>query len=74
MILDRTQWRDMHLLYMSVGWRGRALPLVWTPLGPGAASFAEQRALLAVVVPWLPPGAQVVLLGDREFGTGVLAK
>ena len=71
--LDRTEWGDCNVLYVRVGWRGRALPLAWRMLGPGASSFAEQRELLAVVAAWLPKGAQVLLLGDREFGTGVLA-
>jgi hypothetical protein len=72
--LARTEWRDFNILYVCVGWRGRALPLLGRMLGPGASSFAEQKALLAVVASWLPPGARVLLLGDREFGTGVLAQ
>jgi hypothetical protein len=72
--IDRTEWGDFNLLYICVGWRGRALPLLWGMLGPGASSFAEQKALLAVVATWLPPRANVLLLGDREFGTGVLAQ
>jgi hypothetical protein len=72
--LDRTEWQGFNLLYVCVGWRGRALPLLWTPLGPGASSFAEQQALLAIVARWLPAQADVLLLGDREFGTGVLAQ
>ena len=72
--LDRTEWRDFNILYVCVGWRGRALPLLWGMLAPGASSFAEQKALLAVVASWLPSGARVLLLGDREFGTGVLAQ
>jgi hypothetical protein len=72
--LDRTEWGDFNLLYVCVGWRGRALPLLWRMLGPGASSFAEQKELLGVVAWWLPPGARVLLLGDREFGTGVLAQ
>jgi hypothetical protein len=72
--LDRTEWGDFNLLYVCVGWRGRALPLLWRMLAPGASSFAEQQALLATVAPWLPQGADVLLLGDREFGTGVLAQ
>jgi hypothetical protein len=42
-------------------------------LGPGASSFAAQKALLAVVARGLPAKADVLLRGDREFGTGVLA-
>jgi hypothetical protein len=72
--LDRTEWRDFNILYVCVGWRGRALPLLWDMLAPGASSFAAQKALLAVVASWLPAGARVLLLGDREFGTGVLAQ
>jgi hypothetical protein len=72
--LDRTEWGACNVLYVCVGWRGRALPLVWRMLGPGASSFAEQQELLEVVASWLPKGARVLLLGDREFGTGVLAQ
>jgi hypothetical protein len=72
--IDRTEWGEVNLLYICVGWRGRALPLSWGMLGPGASSFAEQKALLAVVASWLPTRANVLLLGDREFGTGVLAQ
>ena len=43
-------------------------------LGPGAASFAEQQELLAVVAKWLPRKADVLVLGDREFGTSVVAQ
>jgi hypothetical protein len=72
--LDRTEWGEFNLLYVCVGWRGRALPLLWRTLPPGASSFAEQKELLAVAAAWLPQGARVLLLGDREFGTGVLAQ
>jgi len=50
------------------------LPLLGETLWPGASSFAEQKELLAVVAKWLPRRADVLLLGDREFGTGVLAQ
>jgi len=72
--LDRTEWRDFNILSVCVGWRGRALPLLWDMLAPGASSFAAQKARLEVVVAWLPARARVLLLGDREFGTGVLAQ
>jgi hypothetical protein len=72
--VDRTEWGAFNILYVCVGWRGRALPLLWGMLGPGASSFAEQKELLAVVATWLPRRADVLLLGDREFGTGVLAQ
>jgi len=72
--LDRTEWATGNILYVCVGWRGRALPVLWRVLGPGASSFADQKAVLEAVAQWLPKGAAVVLLGDREFGTGVLAQ
>jgi hypothetical protein len=59
---------------VRVGWWGRALPLLWQVLNPGASSFAQQREVLGTVAGWPPEGAQVILLGDREFGTGVLAQ
>src|SRR5262249_35524882 len=71
---DRTERGGVNILDICVGWRGRALPLLWSTLGPGASSFAEQQALLAVVAQWRPRRADVLLLGDREFGTGVLAQ
>jgi len=71
--LDRTEWSDFNILYVCVGWRGRALPLLWGMVKPGASSFAAQQALLGLVATWLPKRAHVLLLGDREFGTGVLA-
>jgi hypothetical protein len=73
LILDRTEWDSFNILYVSVGWRGRALPLMWQMLGPGASSFDQQREVLGIVAGWLPEGAEVLLLGDREFGSGVLA-
>src|SRR6266571_8547166 len=71
--LDRTEWGTVNILYVCVGWRGRALPLLWGMLKPGAASFAAQQALLGLVATWLPKRAHVLLLGDREVGTRVLA-
>src|SRR5215813_6364130 len=51
--VDRTEWGAFNILYVCVGWRGRALPLLWETLAPGAASFAEQKAL--VDQPSAPP-------------------
>lgn len=71
---ERTEWRDFNLLYVCGGWRGRAWPLLWDRLAPGASRVAEQKALLDVVASWWPAGARGLRLGDREFGTGVLAQ
>lgn len=72
--IARTAWGSFNVLCVCGGWRGRALPLVWGTLGPGASSLAAQKALLAVVAKGLPCRADVLLLGDREFGAGVLAQ
>src|SRR5262245_7821434 len=63
--LDRTEWGAFNILYVCVGWRGRALPLLWRMLAPGASSFAEQEELLAVVAGWLAPAGRAWLLGVR---------
>jgi hypothetical protein len=55
--IDRTEWAACNVRYVGVGWRGRALPLVWLWLAPGASSFAAQQELLEVVAQWLPKGA-----------------
>src|SRR4051812_30523776 len=38
----------------------------------GAIGFATQKALLETVVPWMPAGATVRLMGDRFYGTAAL--
>ncbi len=70
----RTEGGDCNILSVGVGGRGRALPVLWGRLTPGAASCAKPKALLAVVAAWLPARARVVLVGARELGTGVLAQ
>jgi hypothetical protein len=72
--VDRTEGGNFNLLYVCGGWRGRAVPRLWTPLEPGASSVAEQPARLTVVAGGLPAQAEVLLLGDRACGTGVLAQ
>lgn len=72
MTLDRTEWRAFNILYVCKGWRGCALPRLWSMLALGASSFAEQKAGVEVVAAWVPPHARVLLLGGRKFGTGIL--
>ena len=51
----------------------RSLPLAWT-VEAGAANigFAGQQMLLERVRAWLPPGAAVLLLGDRFYPSAEL--
>jgi hypothetical protein len=60
------------LLMVAVAYRRRALPLAWTWINSarGHSSGWKQLALLAYVEQLLPPGAQVSLVGDCEFGAG----
>jgi hypothetical protein len=69
--IDRTLIGDQfNVLKVTLYWRKRALPLVWTVLPhQGSSGYADWVALLAHLATLLPPDAQVTLLGDREFGT-----
>jgi hypothetical protein len=64
------------LLIISLAYRRRALPLVWSWVkGPrGHSSSAVQLALLAYVRRFLPPECQVLLVGDSEFGAVAVLK
>lgn len=69
--IDRTLIGERHnILKVTLFWRKRAVPLVWTMLPhQGSSDYADWVRLLDHLATLLPPNAQVVLLGDREFGT-----
>jgi hypothetical protein len=69
--IDRTTIQDrFNILMLSVYYRKRAIPLVWTVLPKmGNSSFMAQVELLSHLNDLMPPGVTAVLLGDREFGT-----
>lgn len=69
--IDRTLIGDrFNILKVTLYWRKRALPLTWKLLShQGSSRYADWVALLDHLATLLPPNAQVVLLGDREFGT-----
>jgi hypothetical protein len=72
LILDATQINGrVHLLFAAAAYRGRALPIAWNAIQMknGTSSFPEQVRLLDRVAALIPPNAQVILLGDREYGT-----
>lgn len=58
------------LLLISVAYRKRALPLCWTWIksSRGHSTSWKQRALFAYVHGLVPPGTQVNVAGDSEFG------
>lgn len=73
-MIDRTQWGPINLLVVSLIWERRALPLFWTLLPKlGSSNLTEQTAANATVLP-LFKDYQVVVLGDREFGSVDFAK
>ncbi len=56
---------------VSVAYRRRAIPVVWTWVksSRGHSSSRKQLALLSHLRQLLPKDAQVLLLGDSEFGS-----
>lgn len=58
------------LLNVSLAYRRRALPLLWTWVRHkrGHSSSRQQLALLGAVKRWLPDDADILLVGDSEFG------
>jgi hypothetical protein len=71
LIMDQTKASDRHqILMLSLRFGERALPLAWrVEATEGAIGFACQKALLAAITPWLPPGADICLMADRFYGT-----
>ena len=74
LVLDRTQWKDKNLFMIGIIMGKRALPIYWNFLEKeGASNLAEQKALLRPVIKLLRE-YEIVILGDREFHSVVLAK
>ena len=72
--LGRTQWRLNNLFVVSLIWEQRAIPLYWQLLSKrGCSNIQEQQALLQPVLRLLKD-YEIILLGDREFGSVKLAK
>lgn len=69
LIMDRTMINDtLNLLYVSVGYHGRALPLGWVEVPhEGTSSLALQQELLRWVKDCCPANAKVTIVADREF-------
>jgi hypothetical protein len=61
--------RGCTALMIHVVYKGRALPLAWRVRHAPKGHFPEELhiALVTLISELLPPGAQVVLLGDGEF-------
>ncbi|WP_242032074.1 hypothetical protein [Microcoleus sp. FACHB-672] len=72
--IDRSQWKNINLLMVSVIWSTRAIPLAWRLLPHlGNSNFEEQESVLAPVLAIFKE-YEIVGLGDREFSSLDLAE
>lgn len=74
--MDQTSIGNTHgILMVSCRVHNRGVPLFWTTVATaGNIGFVEQEALLNALDAVLPPGAKVLFLGDRFYGTAALVK
>jgi hypothetical protein len=71
--IDRTQWRDKNIFVISLIWDKRAIPLYWELLDKkGSSNIDEQVSLIAPILNLLKD-YELLVLGDREFGSVKLA-
>jgi hypothetical protein len=75
-LMDRSMINDtVNLLWVSVAYHGRALPLGWVEVPPeGNSDLALQQALLSWLHECLPANLEVVIVADREFHSIHLAQ
>jgi hypothetical protein len=67
--IDRTQWRDKNVFVISLIWDKRAIPLYWQLLDKkGSSNISEQKSLITPILALLKD-YEIILLGDREFGS-----
>jgi hypothetical protein len=65
--IDRSQWKNLNLLMVSVIYSKRAIPLTWRLLSHiGNSNQEEQESVLSSVLARFK-NYQIVVLGDREF-------
>jgi len=75
LIIDCSKVSAGHqLLMVGIAYRRRALPLAWTWVrcAKGHSTTYKQIRLLSYVRSLIPPGVQVSLVGDCEFGRPLL--
>lgn len=75
-LLDRSMINDtLNLLWVAVGFEGRALPLGWVRVEhEGNSSLRLQQQLLSWLKECLPAESKAVIVADREFHSIHLAK
>jgi hypothetical protein len=71
--IDRTQWRDQNVFFISLIEDKRAIPVYWLLLPKrGCSNFREQKDLISPVLQ-LFKGYRLLVLADREFHSIKLA-
>jgi hypothetical protein len=71
--IDRTQWRDENVFFISLIEQKRAIPIYWLLLPKrGCSNLCEQKKLIRPLLR-LFKGYQMLVLGDREFHSIKLA-
>lgn len=71
--IDRTQWRDQNVFFISLIEERRAIPVYWLSLQKrGCSNLQEQKALIRPVLQ-LFKGYRLLVLADREFHSIKLA-
>jgi hypothetical protein len=75
-LMDRSMINDkLNLLWVSVAYEGRALPLGWVEVEhEGNSDLALQQKILTWVKSCLPAKAEVTIVADREFHSIHLAE
>ena len=69
LLIDRTEWKHANLLIGAAPFRGRAIPVAVMMLsGPKSTRADELAELLDRAAHALGADANVVVIGDREFG------
>ena len=72
--IDRTQWKNINILMVSLTYNHRAIPIYFQLLNKkGSSNFGEQKQVLAPCLN-LFSSFQIVVLGDREFCSVDLGK
>ena len=74
---DWTEIRDFHTLMAAVVQAGRAVPLLWATYPEWVLHKSQnnlEEGLLHLLRTMIPPDVRVVLLADRGFGRGELAR
>jgi len=73
-MMDQSHINDLNeVLMVSLGFRGRALPVAWRVKSTqGGIGFEVQEELLAAVKAMLPRDAAILLSADRFYGTPAL--